>query len=118
MRRFRKRRWHQWQSSGPDKPSVQLLPTVLLIGQNRMAAAADKRADLDLTIRLLAEQEVTRLVTLVSGIIDRMGVKTEADARAASSSAATGWLPPRFQGACPGLMAGRARPDQLPGNER
>jgi hypothetical protein len=46
----------------------------------RMAAAADKRADLDLQISLLAEHEVTRLVTLVSGIADRMGVKTEADA--------------------------------------
>ena len=44
-----------------------------------MAAAADKRADLDLQISLLAEHEVTRLVTLVSGIADRMGVKTEAD---------------------------------------
>ena len=45
-----------------------------------MAAAADKRADLDLQIGLLAEHEVTRLVTLVSGIADRMGVQTEADA--------------------------------------
>jgi uncharacterized membrane protein len=45
-----------------------------------MAAAADKRADLDLQISLLAEHEVTRLITLVSGIADRMGVKTEADA--------------------------------------
>jgi uncharacterized membrane protein len=45
-----------------------------------MAAAADKRADLDLQVSLLAEHEVTRLVTLVSGIADRMRVKTEADA--------------------------------------
>jgi uncharacterized membrane protein len=45
-----------------------------------MAAAADKRADLDLQISLLAEHEVTRLVTMVSGIADRMGVKTEVDA--------------------------------------
>jgi uncharacterized membrane protein len=56
------------------------LSTFVLISQNRMAAAADKRADLDLQISLLAEHEVTRLVTLVSGIADRMGVKTEADA--------------------------------------
>jgi uncharacterized membrane protein len=55
------------------------LSTFVLISQNRMAAAADKRADLDLQISLLAEHEVTRLVTLVSGIADRMGVKTEAD---------------------------------------
>jgi uncharacterized membrane protein len=56
------------------------LSTFVLISQNRMAAAADQRADLDLQISLLAEHEVTRLVTLASGIADRMGVKTEADA--------------------------------------
>jgi uncharacterized membrane protein len=55
------------------------LSTFVLISQNRMAAAADQRANLDLQISLLAEHEVTRLVTLVSGIADRMGVKTEAD---------------------------------------
>jgi uncharacterized membrane protein len=67
-------------SSGPDRRPVQLLPTFGLISQNGMAGAADKRADLDLQISLLAEHEVTRLVTLVSGIADEMGVKTEADA--------------------------------------
>jgi uncharacterized membrane protein len=56
------------------------LSTFVLISQNRMAAAADKRADLDLQVSLLAEHEITRLVTLVSGIADRMGVTTEADA--------------------------------------
>jgi uncharacterized membrane protein len=56
------------------------LSTFVLISQNRMAAAADKRADLDLQVSLLAEHEVTRLITLVSGIADRMGVRTEADA--------------------------------------
>jgi uncharacterized membrane protein len=56
------------------------LSTFVLISQNRMAAAADTRADLDLQVSLLAEHEITRLVTLVSGIADRMGVKTEADA--------------------------------------
>jgi uncharacterized membrane protein len=56
------------------------LSTFVLISQNRMAAAADKRADLDLQIGLLAEHEVTRLATLVSGIADRMGVETDADA--------------------------------------
>jgi uncharacterized membrane protein len=55
------------------------LSTFVLISQNRMAAAADKRADLDLQVSLLAEHEVTKLTTLVSGIADRMGVKTEAD---------------------------------------
>jgi len=56
------------------------LSTFVLISQNRMAAVADKRADLDLQISLLAEHEVTRLVTMVSGIAERMGVETAADA--------------------------------------
>ena len=55
------------------------LSTFVLISQNRMAAAADKRADLDLQVGLLAEHEVTKLATLVSGIADRLGVKTVAD---------------------------------------
>jgi uncharacterized membrane protein len=56
------------------------LSTFVLISQNRMAAAADKRADLDLQVSLLAEHEVTKLATLVAGIADRLGVRTEADA--------------------------------------
>jgi uncharacterized membrane protein len=56
------------------------LSTFVLISQNRMSAAADKRADLDLQISLLAEHEVTKLVTLVSAIADRMGVETQIDA--------------------------------------
>jgi uncharacterized membrane protein len=56
------------------------LSTFVLISQNRMAAAADKRADLDLQVSLLAEHEVTRLVTLVSGIADKLGVRAVAEA--------------------------------------
>jgi uncharacterized membrane protein len=55
------------------------LSTFVLISQNRMQAAADKRADLDLQISLLAEHEVTKLTALVSAMADRMGVKTEVD---------------------------------------
>ena len=55
------------------------LSTFVLISQNRMAAAADKRADLDLQISLLAEHEITKLVTLVSAVADHMGVRTEVD---------------------------------------
>jgi uncharacterized membrane protein len=55
------------------------LSTFVLISQNRMAAAADKRADLDLHISLLAEHEVTKLVAMVSAITDHLGIKTEAD---------------------------------------
>lgn len=55
------------------------LSTFVLISQNRMAAAADKRADLDLHISLLAEHEVTKLVAMVSAITDHLGIETEAD---------------------------------------
>src|SRR4051794_2368785 len=55
------------------------LSTFVLISQNRMAAAADKRADLDLQVSLLAEHEVTKLATLVAGIAERVGGRTEAD---------------------------------------
>ena len=50
------------------------LSTFVLISQNRMAAEADRRADLDLHINLLAEHELTRLAALVGRIADRLGV--------------------------------------------
>ncbi len=50
------------------------LSTFVLISQNRMAAAADKRADLDLQINLLSEHEVTKLVAMVSEISSHLGL--------------------------------------------
>ncbi|MGK4007724.1 DUF1003 domain-containing protein [Sorangium sp. So ce1036] len=50
------------------------LSTFVLISQNRMQALADKRADLDLQVNLLAEHEITRLIGLVDGIARRLGV--------------------------------------------
>ncbi len=55
------------------------LSTFVLITQNRMAALADKRADLDLQVSLLAEHEVTRLITLVRAIAARMGIEESRD---------------------------------------
>jgi uncharacterized membrane protein len=55
------------------------LSTFVLISQNRMTEAADKRADLDLQINLLAEHEITRLIALTSAIAQRLGVNTEVD---------------------------------------
>lgn len=52
------------------------LSTFVLINQNRMAAQAEKRAELDLQINLLAEHEVTRLMAIVSAIADRLGIAT------------------------------------------
>jgi uncharacterized membrane protein len=48
------------------------LSTFVLINQNQMAAAADRRADLDLQISLLAEHEVTRLITLTTAIARKL----------------------------------------------
>ncbi len=51
------------------------LSTFVLITQNRMAAMADRRADLDLQVSLLAEHEVTRLIRLVTEMAGRMGIE-------------------------------------------
>jgi uncharacterized membrane protein len=56
------------------------LSTFILITQNRMSAAAEKRAELDLQISLLAEHEVTKLAGLLSAIADRLGIESEVDA--------------------------------------
>ena len=55
------------------------LSTFVLINQNRMAAQDDLRADLDLQISLLNEHETTRLLMLVDGIAEKLGVRTEPD---------------------------------------
>ncbi len=55
------------------------LSTFVLISQNRAAQAADRRADLDLQISLLAEHEVTRLVELTAAIADKLGITAARD---------------------------------------
>jgi uncharacterized membrane protein len=55
------------------------LSTFVLISQNRMAATADKRADLDLHVSLLTEHELTKLVELVTALAEKAGIKADAD---------------------------------------
>ena len=55
------------------------LSTFILITQNRMAAAADRRAELDVQISLLAEHEITKLVEMVSDVAERMGVSPKSE---------------------------------------
>lgn len=55
------------------------LSTFILITQNRSTALADKRADLDVQVSLLAEHEITRLVSLVSAIAKKMGIEESLD---------------------------------------
>ena len=54
---------------------AMILSTFILISQNRMAAAAERRAELDLQVGLLAEHEITKLVQLVSAIAERLDVE-------------------------------------------
>ncbi|MFL5310326.1 MAG: DUF1003 domain-containing protein [Myxococcales bacterium] len=55
------------------------LSTFVLISQNRQAALAEKRAELDLQINLLAEHEVTRLIALSEAIALKLGVEVARD---------------------------------------
>jgi len=56
-----------------------LLATFVLISQNRISEIADQRADLDLQINLLAEYEITRLLTIVDAIADHLGLEVGKD---------------------------------------
>jgi uncharacterized membrane protein len=51
------------------------LSTFILITQNRMMKLAERRADLNLQISLLAEHEVTRLIQMTSAICKRLGLQ-------------------------------------------
>jgi uncharacterized membrane protein len=66
------------------------LSTFVLISQNRMAAEADKRADLDLQISLLAEHELTKVADVLNEVARRLQIdsKSQADLDEASRSIA------------------------------
>lgn len=53
------------------------ISTFVLIGQNRQSKDADRRAELNLQIDLLAEHEVTRLIEMVEAIAKRLDVRLE-----------------------------------------
>ncbi len=55
------------------------LSTFVLISQNRAAAAADRRAELDVQINLLSEHEITRLLQLTIAIAERLDVSEASD---------------------------------------
>ena len=55
------------------------LSTFILIRQNRMAEADREHADLDLQVSLLAEHEITKIVTLTSAIADHLGLDLDVD---------------------------------------
>ncbi len=55
------------------------LSTFVLISQNRAAAEADRRAELDLQTNLLSEHEITRLLSLTIAIAQRLGIEEARD---------------------------------------
>lgn len=55
------------------------LSTFVLISQNRSNLQADKRADLDLQVSLLAEHEITRLIVMVTAIAKKMEIEEAND---------------------------------------
>jgi uncharacterized membrane protein len=81
--------WNLWGEPKFDPSFVVLamvasveaifLSTFVLISQNRMAAAADRRADLDLHISLLTEHELSKLAALVARIAEKVGVAADDD---------------------------------------
>jgi uncharacterized membrane protein len=55
------------------------LTTFVLVAQNREAEVDSERNELDLQIDLLAEYELTRVLTLVDSIADHLGLKVAED---------------------------------------
>src|SRR5262249_33456008 len=55
------------------------LSTFVLVSQNRQATLAERRVDLDLQTNLLAEYEITRILTLVDAIAREMGIEQECE---------------------------------------
>ncbi len=54
--------------------------TFVLISQNRMARIAERHAELDLQVNLLAEHEITRLIQITDAIAMHLGVKLASNA--------------------------------------
>lgn len=55
------------------------LSTFVLVSQNRMAIEADRRADLDLHVDLLAEHEITRALRMLDQIQEKLGIVNAED---------------------------------------
>jgi uncharacterized membrane protein len=59
------------------------LATFVLISQNRFSDAADRRAELDLQIGLLAEHEITRVLQMLDAIQAKLGIENDVDSELA-----------------------------------
>jgi uncharacterized membrane protein len=74
-------RWDQSFSFLAMIASVEaiFLSTFVLITQNKMSAAADRQAELDLQISLLAEHEITETARVVLRIAERLEIRTTSE---------------------------------------
>jgi uncharacterized membrane protein len=59
------------------------LSTLVMITQNRQSEEAEKRADLDLQIGLLAEHELTRVLKMLDAVHVKLEIKSEEDSELA-----------------------------------
>src|SRR2546428_2191868 len=59
------------------------LSTFVLISQNRFSDEADRRAELDVHIGLLAEHEIPRVLHMLDAIQDKLGIENDADSELA-----------------------------------
>ena len=55
------------------------LAVIVLISQNREASIADLREEIDLQINTLAEQKITKIISMVDEIHDHLGLPSEDD---------------------------------------
>ena len=85
--------WCAWNSVGPERLRFDpypfglltmfvsmegvVLAILVLITQNRMTAQTDRRDHLELQVNLLAEQEMTMVLRLLSRISDKLGVTVD-----------------------------------------
>lgn len=93
--------WMLWNSFGPQALRFDpypfgfltmfvsmegvILAIFVLIVQNRMSAQSDQRDHLNLQVDLLAEQEMTVVLRLLSRIADRLGIEADDKERAEAS---------------------------------
>jgi uncharacterized membrane protein len=54
---------------------VSLLSTAVLMRQNRLGRQAEHRARLDLQVSLLAEQEATKMLQVLTAVCDHLGLE-------------------------------------------
>jgi uncharacterized membrane protein len=53
------------------------LSVFVLVSQNRQAEITERQAELDLQINLLAEHEITRILTIVDALASHLKVKVD-----------------------------------------